>query len=141
MAPELMRGASDGVEAGGQDLPSPLGNFSVRGTTAIDVWSFGVLAIVIRLRRRPYGNLSALDIIDGVRHHGLRPIMGNGQDDETSFPPNSVLRQLVSDCLLEDPAARPTFKVVLATLLCCTQEEGPLQSPVASPQMVGTRPL
>jgi serine/threonine protein kinase len=143
MAPELMRGSTeeelvrDGGCVGGSysppvggsyspppTLPSPRANYSVHGTTAIDVWSFGVLAIVVRLRRRPYGTLSALDIIDGVRHHGLRPVMGNGPDDEASFPPNSVLRQLVSDCLLEEPVARPTFKAILATLLCCTQGEG-----------------
>ena len=41
-----------------------------RTSTAVDVYSFGVLLIVVRTRQRPYKNMSDAQIIEGVQTRG-----------------------------------------------------------------------
>jgi hypothetical protein len=73
----------------------------------VDVFSFGILLLVIRTKKPPYADLTNFDIIDGVRNHGLRP----------EIPPSTGIRGthlelLIVDCTKELPADRPSFKQV-----------------------------
>jgi serine/threonine protein kinase len=81
----------------------------VRHGTAVDVYSFGMLLVALRLRGRPYGVRTTEEIIDGVANRGLRPDM-----PPALFPP--LLRQLVSKCLSEDSSLRPGFLQILRSL-------------------------
>ena len=82
-------------------------------TKAVDVFSFGVLLLVIRTKRPPYHkqNLSNFDIIDGVRNHGLRPTI-----PASSGVRGTPLEELIVDCVREEPGERPTFKQVIRRL-------------------------
>jgi serine/threonine protein kinase len=96
MAPELMQCAT--LER-------------TQATKAVDVFSFGILLLVIRTKKPPYANLTNFDIIDGIRNHGLRPVI-----PEASGIKGTQLEGLIVDCMKELPAERPSFKQVIARL-------------------------
>ena len=84
--------------------------------SALDVYSFGILLIVLRLNRRPYGDLSAFEIIDGVRHHKMRPLL---PENPAVFPPR--LRALVRSCLQEEPQSRCGDGGIVQNAMLCSR--------------------
>ncbi|CAM9597114.1 unnamed protein product, partial [Phaeothamnion confervicola] len=74
----------------------------------VDSYSFGVVLWELCERRRPWAHLSSrFDIIDAVVC-GARPPVGAG------FPP--PLATLMRRCWQPDPAARPSFREIVAML-------------------------
>uniref|UniRef100_A0A6B2LBU3 Protein kinase domain-containing protein n=1 Tax=Arcella intermedia TaxID=1963864 RepID=A0A6B2LBU3_9EUKA len=77
-------------------------------TAKVDVYSFGICIYEIVIRRKPYGNLQALQIAVSVAKEGIRP----------NIPPNTPLiwEALMCECWDEDPEARPSFDTLIEKL-------------------------
>eukprot|EP01113_Clastostelium_recurvatum_P031502 TRINITY_DN3939_c0_g1_i2.p1 TRINITY_DN3939_c0_g1~~TRINITY_DN3939_c0_g1_i2.p1 ORF type:complete len:1097 (-),score=195.72 TRINITY_DN3939_c0_g1_i2:87-3377(-) len=75
-----------------------------------DVWSFGVVVWeVFHFGRTPYSPLSAVQAAMAVARDGLRLEIEN-----PNVPP--LYAELMHSCWQVDPAARPDFKAIIATL-------------------------
>ncbi|MEV5827594.1 Hsp70 family protein [Spirillospora sp. NPDC052242] len=79
-----------------------------------DVFSFGGLLVYAATGRGPFGTGAAHVLVHRVLH-------GEPRLGELAGP----LREIVSECLRHDPAARPTAPVLLARLSALTEADAP----------------
>ncbi|KDO16022.1 TKL protein kinase, partial [Saprolegnia parasitica CBS 223.65] len=98
------------------------------GTTydfAADIYSFGVILTELDSLQVPYAGLNVFSVIDGVRSGELRPSLG----------PHCApwLKDLINDCLLTDPALRPSAQVIINRLLQQNDEAPIIVKPEPEP--------
>lgn len=85
---------------------------------AADVYSFGIVLTELEARKTPYHELGEAE------NRGVKVLMRVAYDNlRPTLPPTCLpsRRALITDCLLADPAQRPTFAQILARL------QGPVQ--------------
>ena len=85
MAPELLRGESD-------------------NTAASDVYSFGIILYEVYSRQDPYKGENMTEVLNQVANH----LLNKRPPVPPSCPP--LAASLMSDCLVANPADRPTFE-------------------------------
>lgn len=79
---------------------------------AADVYAWGIIIHEIYTKQYPYSEpmysgWHINHLTYQIAHHGIRP-------DCSSI--NNIVKQLILDCLNEDPELRPTFKEIVARL-------------------------
>jgi serine/threonine protein kinase len=88
-----------------------------RYSNKIDVFSFAItLYECVCGGQDPYGGLTSFEIMEGVTHHELRPIIPD------TWP--ASLGELLERCWISDSAERPSFAAIVRTL-----EEGQIDFP------------
>jgi eukaryotic-like serine/threonine-protein kinase len=90
-------------------------------TPAVDVFAWGAMIAYVATGQAPFG----MDTIPLVVNRIV-----NAEPDLGDLP--DPMRSLVADCLIKDPARRPTARQVLLRLLG-QEEEAPVAAPVAAP--------
>ena len=78
-------------------------------TTAVDVWSFGVICWELLTERVPYAAMAPGAIVLGVVRQELR--LGPEDGFLEGAPP--LLQQLLAQCQQFDPSQRPSFQLIL----------------------------